>query len=138
LDWSGGCIRADRLRNPSRRHNPSSLSPPFRRWSRKPLRRSNAHIAGTACIPFWGFTEMGTDLQMAALGDFDKSTNLVITLPRPLLFSRVSDLVNEISQQADITFLPQQKAIRGFAVTPSASGFLVILLDRFWEGEVDD
>ena len=73
---------------------------------------------------------MGTDLQMAALGDFDKSTNLVITLPRPLLFSRVSDLVNEISQQADITFLPQQQAICGFAVTPSASGFLVILLDR--------
>jgi hypothetical protein len=72
---------------------------------------------------------MGTDLQMAALGDFDKSTNLVITLPRPLLFSRVSDLVNEISQQADITLLPQQQAICGCTVAPGPSGFLVILLD---------
>ena len=68
---------------------------------------------------------------MTALGYFRETPDLVIALPRALLLRGVGDLVDEISQQADIALLPQQETVRGFAITPGASGFLVILLDRF-------
>ncbi len=80
---------------------------------------------------------MQTDLPMAAALGFNKSPNRVITLPGALFLRRVSDLPDEVRQQACVALLPEQNAIRWKAVASGAPRLLVILFDRLRQREMN-
>src|SRR5438067_11519150 len=81
---------------------------------------------------------MKADVAMAATGCLSIMANVMVTLPGPLLFRRIGNLVNEICQQANVTSLPQQDAIRRLTIASGAARFLVILLHRFRQRQMDD
>ena len=74
---------------------------------------------------------------MAALFGFHEGANDVVALPGAVALGRVADLVGEIAEQAGVLLLPQQDAIGGIAIAAGAAGLLIILLDRFGQGEVN-
>ncbi len=80
---------------------------------------------------------MHTDLAVTAAFRFDKTANDAIASPAALALGRIADLLDEMREQACVFFAPEQHAIRGKAIAPSASRLLVILLDGFRQREVD-
>ena len=73
---------------------------------------------------------------MPAAIRFGEPADGVIALPRPLFLRRVNDLIGKICQQGRVPLLPQQNAIRRLPIASGASGFLVILLDRFGQRQM--
>ena len=80
---------------------------------------------------------MGADLQMATLSRFDKAANLMVSLPGTFLLRTIGDLLDEVGQQSHIAPLPQQQTIGRRTIAACTTGFLVVLLDRFWQRKVN-
>jgi hypothetical protein len=80
---------------------------------------------------------MRANLKMPALLRFDEVAYLVVTLPGALLFFGICDFADEVTEQARVTLLPKENAIRCLAIASGAAGLLVILLDRLWVREVN-
>src|SRR5271166_1187765 len=79
---------------------------------------------------------MRANLPVAALIRFREGANYVIALPCSLALRLVENLIREIAQQPRILLAPQQNAVRGISVAPSASCLLVILLDRLGQRQM--
>src|SRR5579864_434274 len=61
----------------------------------------------------------------------------MIALPASLLFRLVGEQTDEIREKARIPSAPEQNAIGGKPVATGTSRFLVVLLDRFRQSEMD-
>src|SRR5690242_1866171 len=103
----------------------------------EPLRLTDADIARTARTPLSNFAEMRTDLMMAAGPRFHEPANIVVTLPGTRFLGFVGQLVHEISQQAYVALLPKKQAVRRSTIATRAARFLVILLNRFRQREMN-
>ena len=81
---------------------------------------------------------MQADFTMTAARRINEAADGVVALPGTFLLSSVADLLDEVRQQTGITFLPQQETIGGQAIATGATGFLIILLYRLRQRQVDD
>src|ERR1700690_3015719 len=63
--------------------------------------------------------------------------DLAIAVPTSISLRFVAELIYEVCEETDVLLAPQENAIGGKAVATGAAGFLVILLDRFRQSEVD-
>ena len=97
----------------------------------QPFRSTGADIADFAAIPFRGFAEMIADLFLPAFLCADKLLDVMVSLPGAVFFLGVADLIDKESPQTVVFLLPENVAVRGQAVAPGASGFLIELLDAF-------
>src|SRR5580693_923837 len=61
----------------------------------------------------------------------------MIALPASLLFRLVSEQADEIREKTRIAPAPEQNAIGGKPIPTGTASFLVILLDRFRQCEMD-
>ena len=68
---------------------------------------------------------------------FREAAHGVIALPGAFLFGGVNNLFDEIREQPGIALLPEQNTVGGIAVASGAARFLVVLLDRLWQREVN-
>src|SRR5580704_9431125 len=100
----------------------------------QPIEFDTANIARIAFLKFRGLAEMSTDLPVAASFRFYKTPNRVISLPGAILFRRIGQLFDKIREQPGVALLPEQNAISRLPIASSASGLLIILLDRFRQG----
>src|SRR5947209_7079946 len=89
-------------------------------------------------VPPWLLAKVQTDLPVPTLWLRHEPLDLVISLPGPFLLCSIQNLADEMSVQPRIPRLPQQEAIGWQAIAPGASRFLVILLDRFRQCQVND
>src|SRR5580692_9872535 len=96
-----------------------------------------AYITGIARGPLRSLPKMQADFTMTAIRRFHETADGVVALPGALFLGGVRNLLDEICQQTSIPFLPQQEAIGGQAIATSAASFLVILLDRLGQREMD-
>src|SRR6266481_2676338 len=97
----------------------------------EPVRLRTAGVARVAGFPLGSLAKMPADLQVTAILRLDEIANFVVALPGAVFLRRIVNLADEIRVQTCVTILPEKNAIRRQAVTPGASRFLVILLDRF-------
>ena len=80
---------------------------------------------------------MSAYLAVPAVMRIDEASNLVIALPRPLFFRGIGDLLDEVRQQAGVPLLPQQNANCRLSIATGAAGFLVVLLHRLGQRQMD-
>ncbi len=80
---------------------------------------------------------MHTNLAVAATPRIDKSREHPFSVPRSLAFCFVGDFPDEIFQQNVIPLLPKHHTIRRLTVAPCAPSFLVVLLNRLWQREMN-
>ena len=80
---------------------------------------------------------MAADLEVLAGFGFCIAQNLVVALPASRFFRFVSKQTDEIREKAGIALAPEEDAIGGKSVASGTACFLIILLDGFWQREVD-
>ena len=80
---------------------------------------------------------MHADLAVTAALGFNEAADDAIALPAALLLGWIADLFDEMREQSRISLLPKQHAIGGKTVASRTARFLVILLDRFRQREMD-
>src|SRR4029077_1068434 len=121
-------------------HGPAlpSLSGDQLHRSRHPFRLRPAHIARAARGPLGSFPKVEADLAMATTPRNRKVAYVPVALPCPLRFGWVSNLADKMRQQCRIALLPKQNAVGRLPVTPRPSGFLVVLLDRLGQRQMDN
>src|ERR1700741_5438372 len=68
---------------------------------------------------------------------FGIAQNIVITLPASLLLRLVGEQPYEICEKTCVAPAPEKNAIGGKSVAAGTAGLLVILLNRFRQGEMD-
>ena len=76
---------------------------------------------------------MRANLKVSASSHLDEAAYLMVSLPGTFFLCCVGNLADEIRQQSHVPPLPQQKTIGRLAIAACTPGFLVVLLDRFWQ-----
>src|SRR5690242_8577394 len=81
---------------------------------------------------------MLADAHRAALVGLGVIADVVVPPPGSVLFLLIGDLLDEVCQRARVALSPKQDALRGQAIAPRSSCFLVILFQPLRQRQMDD